>query len=533
MGKVQSDLVVRYKLETEFFQDHIRHTRYVEGAKNENEKVMEDWRNCGEIGEGGFGVVHKQIQETTGHYRAVKTIDKRVPSKLDYSRELLVMSILAKCPSLFVEFQGWFEEPEALYIAMEYLPEGDLTKHIDTPLPQETNIFVVRISPVWVKLGDFGISKRILAQDTTTFHTQVSTQVYGAPEVLGLDSNSEMSEYTNSVDIWSLGCVVYELFVGERLFVSEAQVSRYYFGKLPFPEDKLKVLSPPIDDIGISFLKVMLVIQPEDRPTAASALGHPWLVGVNSGNEDGGGYQNLATQRWDKSTRRRTSKSELATYDKLKERRSKRNLITMDDPRYTPRDVGSAENLGSKRGRDPKSPQPAAGAAVMAPPVAASVGPGCTKALRKTEIHDTSETLLQSNSPNTQLNLHLKHVANENWLLDPRPLASDPPTPDLRRRNSFQSTQGTNAPTEHTANHKYPTPVPDKATTRISRRRTYPTERRRFMSNHSAPSEDKVSQSSIPNTHNRGDGRSHDPTINPTQYRNAGPSPIAGQDANA
>jgi len=37
-----------------------------------------------------------------------------------------------------VEFLGWFEEPEALYIAMEYLEEGDLTKHISVPLLQET-----------------------------------------------------------------------------------------------------------------------------------------------------------------------------------------------------------------------------------------------------------------------------------------------------------------------------------------------------------------------------------------------------------
>jgi len=39
---------------------------------------------------------------------------------------------------LFVEFLGWFEKPETLYIAMEYLPEGDLTKHAGSPLQQET-----------------------------------------------------------------------------------------------------------------------------------------------------------------------------------------------------------------------------------------------------------------------------------------------------------------------------------------------------------------------------------------------------------
>jgi len=96
MDEAQSDLIEWYKLETKFFQDHLRHTKYVGKAKNRNEKVEEEWRNCGELGRGGFGVVYKQIEETTGHYRAVKTIDKRLYPKADYSRELLVMAILAK-----------------------------------------------------------------------------------------------------------------------------------------------------------------------------------------------------------------------------------------------------------------------------------------------------------------------------------------------------------------------------------------------------------------------------------------------------
>ena len=96
MSNVQSDLVEWYKLDTEFFQDHVRHTRYLGKAKNRNKKVKEEWSNCGELGKGGFGVVYKQTQKTTGRYRAVKTIDKKPPLRLDYSRELLVMAILAK-----------------------------------------------------------------------------------------------------------------------------------------------------------------------------------------------------------------------------------------------------------------------------------------------------------------------------------------------------------------------------------------------------------------------------------------------------
>ena len=37
-----------------------------------------------------------------------------------------------------MEFLGWFEGPEILYIAMEYTKEGDLSKHMGTPLPQDT-----------------------------------------------------------------------------------------------------------------------------------------------------------------------------------------------------------------------------------------------------------------------------------------------------------------------------------------------------------------------------------------------------------
>jgi len=114
MDNGQSDLVEWYKLETESFQDHFRHTRYVGKAKNRDEKVEEDWSNCGELGRGGFGVVHKQIEKTTGHYRAIKTIDKRHPLKIDYYRELLVMAILAKVCVL---------TPEGIFPILPPLPD--------------------------------------------------------------------------------------------------------------------------------------------------------------------------------------------------------------------------------------------------------------------------------------------------------------------------------------------------------------------------------------------------------------------------
>ncbi|PUU79621.1 kinase-like domain-containing protein [Tuber borchii] len=285
---------------------------------------------------------------------------------------------------------------------MEYFKEGDLSRHTSTPLPQETvqdiskqileglkvmhqhgiahrdlkpaNVFVVSMSPVWVKLGDFGVSKRIRAQATTTFHTQVLTQAYSAPEVLGLDSNSETSDYTNSVDIWSLGCVIYELLVGKQLFVSEAQVSRYFFGKKPFPKDKLKSLSPPTDNLGISLLKSLLVIQPEDRPTAAGALSHGWLAGLKTGDEHSTGDQDETTQSRGETASGRKRKIGLATHDRKKKRRSRRNSITLDGTKCSPVGVASEANAGSQCGGVQTAlREPVANTCVTTPSDAASV----------------------------------------------------------------------------------------------------------------------------------------------------------------
>ena len=192
------------------------------------------------------------------------------------------------------------------------------------------------------------MSKRILADGSTTLHTPVSTQAYSAPEVLGLDSNSETSNYTNSVDIWSLGCVIYELLVGTKLFPSEGQVSRYYFGKLPFPEDKLKGLSPPAGDIGISLLKSMLVIQPEDRPTAAAALSHEWLAGIHSDDEGGREGQDQVTQGLDESTRSGKRKNSLATHDRPTKRRSNKSQTNPANTSSIPGSVALGIGAGSQ-----------------------------------------------------------------------------------------------------------------------------------------------------------------------------------------
>ena len=294
------------------------------------------------------------------------------------------------------------------------------------------------MSPVWVKLGDFGVSKRILAEGSTTLHTPVSTQAYSAPEVLGLDSNSETSEYTNSVDIWSLGCVIYELLTGAKLFALEGQVSRYYFGKWPFPEDKLKGLSSPTDDIGISLLKSMLVIQPEDRPTAVGALSHSWLAGIHSDNEDSGKDQDQVTQGRDESTRSRKRKNSLSTHDRPKKRRSRRNKTKPANSRRIPGSVALSAGAGSQSRGNPSIQNTVIDTSVITPLLADAASAEYSEfatgrrkselipynfqatvskspnALGKTKIRYVPQTCPQSSTPRSKLNLLTNVFHNQN-----------------------------------------------------------------------------------------------------------------------
>ena len=284
------------------------------------------------------------------------------------------------------------------------------------------------MSPVWVKLGNFGVSKRILAQSTTTLHTPVSTQFYSTPEVLGLDSSGGASDYTNPVDIWSFGCVIYELLTVTKLFALEGQVSRYFFGKCPFPEDKPKGLSPPTDDIGISLLKSMLLIRPEDRPTATGALSHGWLAGVESDSEGSGDDQDRTAQSLDEGFLGRKGEKQLAMHDIPKEKRGEGNVIKADTGRILG-GAGLGANRGSQRGSHATTPKARIDHSVItqldvvSPEVSIfqmaslklelipqshlithSAGKGA-KALRRKQIRSIPQPRGQSSTPNPKLSL--------------------------------------------------------------------------------------------------------------------------------
>ncbi|KAH8807573.1 kinase-like domain-containing protein, partial [Xylogone sp. PMI_703] len=205
----------------------------------------------------------------------------------------------------FVEFFGWFEDEEHVFLAMEYFPYGTLDKFIKPSLTERDaqiialqvlegmrimheerfthrdlkpqNVFVVQKSPQWwVKIGDFGISKRV-ANNDTALRTSTGTPSYIAPEIFHYVPllDDECEAYTNAVDMWSFGCVVYEMLALQVPFIDWPKNLVAYCNGGQFPDAPLKARSA--SSKAIDFVQRILTAIPSLRPTAQEALNSFWL----------------------------------------------------------------------------------------------------------------------------------------------------------------------------------------------------------------------------------------------------------------
>ncbi|VUC30281.1 unnamed protein product [Clonostachys rosea] len=256
------DLVYDSKLETYIQGDCTEHVFYEPGRslRERQKRRVESWEREHRLGNGSFGVVYREKLRGHGRpiYRAVKKISKRVVEgeDLDYIRELEAIAKFShrRYSHCFVRSEGWFELDDAVFITMEYLEHGDLQKYLTRPFSEAEaapivaqvleglqfmhssgfvhrdlkpgNIMVVEKGPSWyVKIADFGISKR-RQQGVTTLHTmQRGTLGFAAPEVLGMDNDTEspVTSYDFSVDLWSLGAVTFYLVTNMMAFASSAK----------------------------------------------------------------------------------------------------------------------------------------------------------------------------------------------------------------------------------------------------------------------------------------------------------------------
>ena len=258
---------------------------------------MENFIIIDKIGEGAYSTVYTVRRIEDGNLYALKKIKIQSLSQKEKQNALNEVRILASVNSPFVISykESFIEEKEqTLCIVMEYADEGDLFQKITLYKKLHTtfeendvwkifiqitkglhdlheysilhrdlksaNVFLFRDGTA--KLGDLNVSK-------ISFRglgcTQTGTPYYASPEVW------RDNPYNLKSDIWSLGCLCYELLMLKTPFRAESMEALYrkvMRGKYP---EINKKYSNKFDNV----ISYMLQLKPENRPNTQQILNMP------------------------------------------------------------------------------------------------------------------------------------------------------------------------------------------------------------------------------------------------------------------
>jgi serine/threonine protein kinase len=134
----------------------------------------------------------------------------------------------------------------------------------------------------WVKIGDFGISKRA-EEGSTALRTLVGTRGYLAPEVIGVYATQDATEsdradasYTFAVDIWALGEITFRLVANVAAFPHPRDLFNYVVGGRSFPRTTLEKCGASMS--CCDFVETAMAGSPRSRPSAQNASEHTWLA---------------------------------------------------------------------------------------------------------------------------------------------------------------------------------------------------------------------------------------------------------------
>uniref|UniRef100_A0A915PBX4 mitogen-activated protein kinase n=1 Tax=Meloidogyne floridensis TaxID=298350 RepID=A0A915PBX4_9BILA len=143
-----------------------------------------------------------------------------------------------------------------------------------------------------VYILDFGLARQA-DQEMTGY---VATRWYRAPEIM-----LNWMHYTQTVDIWSVGCIMAELITGKTLFPGadhidqltrimskiSSEEARNYIRNMPRIERKnFKSFFQAATPEAVDFLERTLNLDPDYRPTAAQAMEHSYFKQYHDPNDE-------------------------------------------------------------------------------------------------------------------------------------------------------------------------------------------------------------------------------------------------------